>query len=44
MNPWASAFCGFHGGRAKIGAKVARNIIAEIVAKISTNVFSSDMM
>ena len=44
MNPWASAFWGFHGGRAKIGAKVARNIIAKIVAKISTNVFSSDMM
>ena len=44
VNPWASAFWGFHDGRAKIGAKVARNIIAKIVAKISTNVFSSDMM
>ena len=44
MNPWAKAFWGFHGGRAKIGAKVARNIVAKIVAKISTNVFSSDVM
>ena len=44
MNLWASAFWGFHGGRAKIDAKDARNIIAKIVAKIFTNVFSSDMM
>ena len=44
MNPWASAFWGFSGGRAKIGAEFARKTIAKIVVKISTNIFSSDIM